>query len=129
MHVKRLDHFVLTTKQLQDCLHFYRDILGMRVDEYAGRFSLFFGDQKVNIHQRPAEFLPAAEKPVSGSLDLCFVVQESVEELLRELREKQVEIELGPVERHGALGTMQSIYLRDSDGNLVELCHYKIPQI
>lgn len=29
-------------------------------------------------------------------------------------------MELGPVGRHGAMGAMESLYLRDPDGNLVE---------
>lgn len=36
-----------------------------------------------------------------------------------------IRIELGPVARHGAHGPMKSLYLRDPDGNLVELCHYE----
>ena len=32
--------------------------------------------------------------------------------------------DVGPVERDGALGPMQSIYFRDPDGNLVEVSHY-----
>lgn len=125
MQIKSLDHFVLTTKNLRECLHFYRDVLDMRVAEKDGRYALFFGASKVNIHQKPAEFLPAAQNPQYGSLDFCLVVEETVETLAQELREKGVAIELGPVGRHGARGAMQSIYLRDPDGNLVELCHYE----
>lgn len=33
--------------------------------------------------------------------------------------------ELGPVRRHGVRGSMMSIYLRDPDGNLVEICSYR----
>ena len=31
------------------------------------------------------------------------------------------EIELGPVERTGAVGAIESLYVRDPDGDLVEL--------
>ena len=34
---------------------------------------LIIGTQKFNIHTKPAEFLPAVEKPTYGSLDICFV--------------------------------------------------------
>ena len=77
MKLDRLDHFVLTTSHFAECLHFYRDVLGMEVREQQGRYALFFGapeaPQKINIHRVPAEFLPAAAHPVSGSLDLCFL--------------------------------------------------------
>ena len=36
---------------------------------------LIIGAQKFNIHTKPAEFLPAAEKPTYGSLDICLVVK------------------------------------------------------
>ena len=41
-----------------------------------------------------------------------------------EIERKGYPIELGPVRRHGARGAMRSIYLRDPDGNLVELAEY-----
>jgi catechol 2,3-dioxygenase-like lactoylglutathione lyase family enzyme len=38
-----------------------------------------------------------------------------------EVEAKGWPVEEGPVERHGACGVMDSIYLRDPDGNLVEI--------
>jgi catechol 2,3-dioxygenase-like lactoylglutathione lyase family enzyme len=35
-----------------------------------------------------------------------------------------VPVELGPLPRTGALGPMQSVYIRDPDGNLVEIAAY-----
>lgn len=117
-------YIVLTTGDLAACLHFYRDLLDMRVEERQGRYALFFGTTKINIHQRPAEFLPAARYPQRGSLDFCLVVDQDIEQVKQELLAKGASIELGPVARHGCRDAMQSIYLRDPDGNLVELCHY-----
>ena len=61
MTIKNLDHLVLTTADLEACVRFYRDVLGMRhaVTEN-GQHALFFGDQKINLHKRPGEFQPAA---------------------------------------------------------------------
>lgn len=124
MKIERLDHLVITTQNLKACLHFYKDILEMEVVEQAGRYALRFGEQKFNIHQKKAEFLPAASHPTYGSLDLCLVVAETIEEVKKEVELKGYPVEVGPVVRHGALGEMKSLYLRDPDGNLVELCHY-----
>jgi glyoxalase family protein len=66
------------------------------------------------------------KKPTYGSLDICLVVEESIDVVQRDIEEKGYPIVLGPVARHGARGDMESIYLRDPDGNLVELCHYNL---
>ncbi len=125
INIERLDHFVLTTAHPEACLHFYADILGMRVSRENGRCALFFGRQKINIHTRPAEFLPAARCPQPGALDLCFVVDGPIEAVRRTLHARGALPETEIVKRRGALGDMRSIYLRDPDGNLVELCCYE----
>lgn len=84
MRIAALDHIVLTTGDLAACLHFYRDLLDMRVEERQGRYALFFGTTKINIHQRPAEFLPAARYPQRGSLDFCLVVDQDIEQVKQE---------------------------------------------
>ena len=66
MQIERLDHFVLTTGNLEKCLEFYRDLLHMTVEETNGRYALRFGREKINIHTRKAEFLPAAACPTPG---------------------------------------------------------------
>lgn len=107
-------------------MHFYADILGMELDQDRGRYAVRFGQQKFNIHTRKAEFLPAAEHPTYGSLDLCLILDGSLDEAKQEIEEKGYLVELGPVARHGARGEMRSIYLRDPDGNLVELAEYSM---
>ena len=124
MIVLALDHFVITTNNLETCLRFYTETLGMEAKETSGRFSLWFGSQKINIHTRPAEFLPAAAHPLPGSLDLCFEIEDDMEVVLAELKSKNAPLVTGIVERNGAKGKMRSIYLRDPDGNLVELASY-----
>lgn len=46
MQIERLDHFVLTTGNLEKCLEFYRDLLHMTVEETNGRYALRFGREK-----------------------------------------------------------------------------------
>lgn len=125
MRVLSLDHFVLTTGNLEKCLAFYEGLLGFRAEKKNGRYALFFGAQKINIHTRPAEFLPAADYPLAGSLDLCFAAAGNAEEAYAGLRAKNAPLISDVVTRHGARGEMKSIYLRDPDGNLVELGFYE----
>ena len=126
MNIRSLDHFVLTTANLENCLAFYAGLLGLRAEEKDGRHALYFGTQKINIHTKPAEFLPAAAYPLAGSLDLCFAAEGDADDALRTLREKNAPLVTGVVKRHGARGPMKSIYLRDPDGNLVELGFYPV---
>lgn len=124
MKLKNFDHIVLTTSHLEECLHFYRDFLGMTVSCENGRYALLFGRCKINIHRRPGEFKPAAAYSVSGSIDLCIITETPMEKVLSELLTKGAPVITDIVDRHGARGPMKSIYLRDPDGNLIEIARY-----
>ena len=123
--LKSFDHIVITTADVAACIKFYRDVLGMRHVFAGGRHAFYFGDVRINVHTRPAEFLPAASYPLAGSLDICLITDDDIENVKREIEEKGWPIEAGPVERNGAKGRMKSIYLRDADGNLIEVASYE----
>jgi catechol 2,3-dioxygenase-like lactoylglutathione lyase family enzyme len=123
--VTQLDHLVLTVADLETSVAWYRDVAGMRhVTFGAGRHALAFGDQKINLHVQGHEIEPHALRPMAGSGDLCFIVDETPEALGRRLAELGITAQLGPVSRDGAKGEITSYYLRDPDGNLVELSSY-----
>ena len=125
MAVTRIDHLVLTVADLERTVAWYREVAQMRHVTFAGgRHALAFGDQKINLHLRGREFEPHAATPMPGSADLCLLVDEAPDTLEQRLRELGVAVELGPVTRDGALGKLTSCYLRDPDGNLVELSSY-----
>ncbi len=121
MEIRAVDHLVITTKDLAQCLAFYTGVLGMRHEAVHGRHSLHFGRQKINIHTYPGEFQPAATAPTAGSLDLCLLVSGEIGAVQKELQAKGCPIAAGVVERHGAAGVLDSVYVYDPDGNLVEL--------
>jgi catechol 2,3-dioxygenase-like lactoylglutathione lyase family enzyme len=121
MRIVALDHLVLTVADIAATEAFYGR-LGMRSETFDdGRRALRFGDQKINLHEAGAEFEPHAVRPLPGTADLCFLVQGALDDVARTLADAGVPIELGPVERTGAIGAIQSLYVRDPDGNLVEL--------
>lgn len=125
MPIARLDHLVLTVRDIGESCTFYERVLGMEVKRFAGgRIALHFGDQKINLHKAGAEFEPKAAKPTPGSADLCFVLDGSLVQAVATLQSKKIELIEGPVERIGAAGSMQSIYFRDPDGNLIEVSEY-----
>jgi catechol 2,3-dioxygenase-like lactoylglutathione lyase family enzyme len=123
--VSRLDHLVLTVASLEATVDFYTRVLGMNVRAFeGGRLALRFGEQKINLHEAGHEFEPKAKVAVPGSADLCFVVEGDLAGWLEHLEELGVPVVVGPVGRPGALGPMTSVYVRDPDGNLVEIASY-----
>jgi catechol 2,3-dioxygenase-like lactoylglutathione lyase family enzyme len=125
MKIDRLDHLVLTVRDIQATCAFYATVLGMQVITFGDdRKALQFGQQKLNLHQAGSEFEPKALHPTSGSADLCLITDQPLDQVTEHLRACGVEIELGIVQRTGAMGAIASIYIRDPDGNLLELSNY-----
>lgn len=127
MHIERLDHLVLTVADIERTCEFYTRVLGMEVVRFGeGRTALRFGQQKMNLH--PADNTPGlvADKPTPGSADLCFITAEPLAEVTAHLEACGVPIVAGPGPgpRAGAVGTIQSVYIRDPDLNLVEISKY-----
>lgn len=125
MEIERLDHLVLTVRDLDASIDFYTRVLGMEAVTFGnGRKALVFGVQKINLHQAGAEIAPHAAAPQPGSADLCFVVSTPLAEVIQHLAQLEIPVIEGPVARTGAKGVIQSIYVCDPDRNLIELCNY-----
>ena len=117
-----IDHIVLTTADLDRCLEFYTGVLGMTVERYgAQRIALRFGPHKLNVHPRGFDASIKARVPTPGSLDLCFLAARPLNDVIAHLRTCGVAIEEGPSVRMGARFAIRSVYIRDPDGNLVEI--------
>ncbi len=126
MKIDRIDHIVITAQDVQRTIDFYSRVMGMEPVTFGeGRRALAFGRQKINLHQAGREYEPKALKPVPGSLDLCFITETPLEEVIAHLKANGVAIAEGPVPKTGALGPMMSVYFRDPDGNLIEVSNYK----
>ena len=122
MQIEGLDHLVLTVADLGRTLDFYERVLGMEPVVFSeGRHALAFGAQKINLHEAGREFEPKAAVPTPGSADLCFLTNAPVAEVVEHLRINGVEILEGPVRRTGATEPIKSVYVRDPDGNLIEV--------
>jgi catechol 2,3-dioxygenase-like lactoylglutathione lyase family enzyme len=120
--IDRLDHLVLTTAHLDRCIDFYTRVLGMTLETFgAGRKALRFGQQKINLHEVGKEFEPKAERPTPGALDLCFIADRPLDDVIARLEALGASIIEGPVRRTGATGPIRSVYLRDPDQNLIEI--------
>ena len=123
--IDHLDHIVLTTRDLEGCIRFYRDVLGMKFSNFdtpqGKRTALGFGDQKINIHEWGKEFTPRAHVAAPGTLDLCFIAAVPLDEVIARLKASGVPIIEGPVMKTGATGPIRSVYVRDPDLNLIEI--------
>ena len=125
MQIARIDHIVLTVRDIEASCAFYNRVLGMEVVTFgAGRKALAFGQQKINLHEYGREFEPKASHPTPGSMDLCLITETPISEVLAHLHSQDIQIIEGPVQRTGACGTIQSLYFRDPDGNLIEVSNY-----
>lgn len=120
--IKSIDHIVLTTRDLDKCVAFYVEVLGMRLENYgAGRIAFRFGDQKFNVHPPGFDASIKARTPTPGSLDLCFLADCPLEDVIARLKKHGIAIEEGPSVRTGARFPIQSVYVRDPDDNLIEI--------
>ena len=123
--IDHIDHIVLTTRDREGCVRFYRDVLGMKLESFQTpsetRWALKFGQQKINIHEWGREFTPRAHVAAPGTLDLCFIASVPLEDVMASLKKANIPILDGPVMKTGATGKIRSVYVRDPDLNLVEI--------
>ncbi|XKE44362.1 VOC family protein [Halomonas organivorans] len=121
-----LDHLVITVTDISRAVDFYTRVLGLDV-RYRDRerVDLMLGDMALRLHWTATDIKPRAATPTPGSLDLCLRSQLPLDEVKRHLEALSVDVELGPVARQGATGEIESLYLRDPDGNLLEICRPK----
>jgi catechol 2,3-dioxygenase-like lactoylglutathione lyase family enzyme len=117
-----LDHIVLNVADVERSLAFYRDHLGLepvRVDEWR-RGEVPFPSVRVN----EGTILDLLDTPRSGENadHFCLVIDPVDLEAVK--ASGDFEVVDGPGRRFGARGEGTSLYVRDPDGNVVELRHY-----
>jgi catechol 2,3-dioxygenase-like lactoylglutathione lyase family enzyme len=126
--VDRLDHLVINCVDVELSASWYQRVLGMEREEFAEgeRTALKFGGQKINLRPHDSDprawFTGVNSRP--GAADLCFITAVGPEDVVEHLHSCGIAIEAGPVAKEGALGTIQSVYCRDPDGNLIEISSY-----
>jgi catechol 2,3-dioxygenase-like lactoylglutathione lyase family enzyme len=121
-----LDHCVIHISDWKRSNDFYSRVLGAELIPAGAGFAYRFGGQQLNVHGPGVEPHPVARLPVPpGGSDLCFEWHSAIDDAAQHLRAQGVEIELGPVTRHGAHGAGTSLYFRDPDGSLLELISYQ----
>jgi len=128
IRIREIDHLVLRTARPEAMIAFYTEVLGMSVErrlEEIGLIQLRAGRSLLDLIPADSELGRkggAAPDEHARNLDhFCVRVDPFDEAAIRD-RLKSLDVEAGPTERrYGAEGTGPSIYIRDPDGNTVEL--------
>jgi catechol 2,3-dioxygenase-like lactoylglutathione lyase family enzyme len=127
--VEGLDHLAITVADVEVTIDWYRRVLGAELlfeDEWKARAMpvalLQIGASRLSIHDAASPAAPHAAVVTPGSADVCVRVDGAIEAIRASLSDVGVVVVEGPVARpasNGAAG--MSLYVRDPDGNLVEL--------
>ena len=131
--ITAIDHIVLTAADPDKTIVFYCDVLGMELQTFTppdgsqARRALCFGNQKINIHEAGAPYVPHARNPVAGAVDICLMSDVPVADWHCRFADHGIAIEHGPVAKTGAMGPLWSVYVRDPDGNLIEISNQTDP--
>jgi catechol 2,3-dioxygenase-like lactoylglutathione lyase family enzyme len=121
VHVSGLDHVVLNVADTRRSIAWYRDELGLEVlryDEWE-RGEVFFPSVRIDA----GTIMDVLETDRSGqNVDhICLVVTDDIDALASSGRFEVVD---GPDVRWGARGDARAVYVRDPDGNMIELRNY-----
>ncbi|MBA3469887.1 MAG: VOC family protein [Herpetosiphonaceae bacterium] len=121
INIERIDHLVLTVASVEATCAWYTRVLGMEVRPFGARKALHFGQQKINLHEIGRELEPKGLNAGPGTADICLITSAPLAAVIAHLQACGVPIVQGPVLRTGALGPIESVYVRDPDGNLIEV--------
>jgi catechol 2,3-dioxygenase-like lactoylglutathione lyase family enzyme len=121
MKIRALDHIVLCVNDVTATRRFYERVLNMESrEERPGKWSLHFGTNKISLQDAVASPVIARET-VPGSGNFCLLTDTPLDAVILHLKRQSIEIVDGPGERAGAIGKIRSVYIKDPDGNLVEV--------
>ena len=128
IRIQGLDHVVVRVRDLDAALEFYCKVLGCREErriEALGLYQLRAGASLIDlvpVDSPLGKAGGAAPGPDGRNLDHLALALESFDEALLRDHLKKHGVEPGDVaERYGAQGNGPSMYIRDPDGNVVEL--------
>lgn len=118
----RIGHVHLTVSDLERALRFYRDVLGFEVTTTYGRDAVFLSaggyHHHIGLNTWAGRGAPAPPPGTTGlyHFAILFPDRTALAAVLRRLRDAGV-----PLEGAADHGVSEAIYLRDPDGNGVEL--------
>lgn len=122
MKIAEIDHVVLNVADARRSLEFYVGVLGLeavRLAEWEAGEAPFVS---VRVHDGFIIDLMELDRSGENADHFCLVVEDDIDELIAA---GTITPEAGPMDLFGARGQGYSVYLRDPDGNRVELRNYR----
>ena len=122
-----IDHVVLLVRDLDRALAFYCECLGAKVERRVEQFGLVqlrAGDSLIDLIAIGTQQGAWAKSPVEGGRNMehfCLAIAPFDDEALRAHLDKHGVTIADAGNRYGAKGTGPSLYIKDPDGNTVEL--------
>ncbi len=127
LKVAELDHVVLRCREQERALDFYTRLLGLTEERRIEQIRLI----QLRAGRSMIDLLPANHPRSEEGLNVdhfCLgVAAHDMNEVARYLRQNDVEVIGQPEKRYGAHGLGISIYVRDPEGNVVELKQVSAP--
>jgi glyoxylase I family protein len=121
LKVAELDHVVLRCRDQPKMLDFYTHVLGLVEERRLDQIGLIQLRAGVSM----LDLVPAATRGLDTTLNLdhfCLGIEaDDLDQVVRHLRDHSIEVISEPALRYGARGMGRSIYVRDPEGNVVEL--------
>jgi catechol 2,3-dioxygenase-like lactoylglutathione lyase family enzyme len=124
MNIREIDHITLTVSDIARSERFYHEVFDMPVLEDAPFAGVRAGKQRiyfVTSEQQP-EIAPA--QATAGSIAFSIVAKNPMEEIVNHLKSYFIEIIDEPKTRQGTHGAVQSLLIKDPDGNVIEIANY-----
>ena len=119
-----LRHVALLVNHLSECVHFYSDLLGMKIVWQPDEDNVYLssGSDNLALHRAPAEF-DAAKHQRLDHIGFFLEERDEVDRWHDYLRAHQVKITAKPKDHRD--GT-RSFYCADPDGNIIQMIYYPL---
>lgn len=125
--IKKIEHVVITNNNIENYINFYKKF-GFSSKEMSEKYKLKARNVKINLNIKGHKFLPCVKNLQASRDNLCFKINTNIDEPKKYLEQNEIQVKRGIVECTGVFGNMKSIYLKKTNGNLIELSNHRITE-